>query len=94
MAPIGTFEVHDIFFNNEDDFYFIVNFSDPILTTQDLAGLITIQDYDQLITYAVQGNNIKVFPATRITGNQTVNAYCCSSSSVRCFVFINHLFYK
>jgi uncharacterized protein YfaS (alpha-2-macroglobulin family) len=73
MAPIGTFEVHDIFFNNEDDFYFIVNFSDPILTTQDLAGLITIQDYDQQITYAVQGNNIKVFPATRITGNQTVN---------------------
>ena len=68
-----TFEVHDIFFNNEDDFYFTVNFSDPILTTQNLAGLITIEGNEDLVTYTIQGNNVKVYPLKRLVGKQTIN---------------------
>jgi len=72
VAPVEDFRVHDLYFNNEDDFYFTLNFTDPVLTTQNLTGLITIDGYEDVITYAIQGNNIKVYPATRLTGDQTI----------------------
>ena len=68
VVPVSDFKVHDLYYNNEDDFYFTVNFTDPILATQDLSGLITIDGYVDPITYSIQNNNIKVYPSSRITG--------------------------
>ena len=49
------FKVHDLYNNNEDDFYFTVNFTDPILATQDLSPAInTIDGYVDPITYSIQ----------------------------------------
>ncbi|HRG42952.1 MAG TPA: Ig-like domain-containing protein [Saprospiraceae bacterium] len=62
VVPVSDFKVHDLYYNNEDDFYFTVNFTDPILATQDLSGLITIDGYVDPITYSIQNNNIKVYP--------------------------------
>jgi hypothetical protein len=77
VVPVSDFKVHDLYYNNEDDFYFTVNFTDPILT-QDLSGLITIDGYVDPITYSIQNNNIKVYPSSRITGFHMVR-YCLLS---------------
>ncbi len=72
VAPLSSFRVHDIYFGNDEDFFFIINFTDPVLATQNLGGLITIDGYDDVVNYSIQNNNIKVFPSKRITGEHTV----------------------
>ncbi|MCO6460143.1 MAG: hypothetical protein J5I59_01965 [Saprospiraceae bacterium] len=72
IVPLSEFRVHDLYFNNDDDFYFTINFTDPVLPNQDLSGLITVEGYDNPVSYTIQNNNIKVYPSSRITGNHLV----------------------
>ncbi|MEX0274462.1 MAG: alpha-2-macroglobulin, partial [Flavobacteriaceae bacterium] len=44
-----------------------VNFSEPLKPQQNFAGLVTIENAEHL-RYEVNGNILKVFPSTRITG--------------------------
>ena len=47
-------------------------FSDPLQASQDLKGLIGIEDYKGILRFNVDGNRLQVFPAQRLTGSRTV----------------------
>lgn len=72
VAPLTEFKVHDIYFSQDEDFFFIINFTDPVSATQNLGGMITIDGFDEVVNYSVQNNNILVYPSKRITGEKTV----------------------
>ncbi|HRI61338.1 MAG TPA: MG2 domain-containing protein, partial [Saprospiraceae bacterium] len=48
--------------------YIVLNFSDPILPTQDLSGLIHLDNYTGSMTFAIDGNFVRVYPGARISG--------------------------
>lgn len=72
VPAINDFQVHDVYPSMNEDFYFTINFSDPIDRAQDLSGLIKIEGYLETLRAEVNGNNIIVYPASRITGKRTV----------------------
>ena len=51
-----------------------INFSDPLLENQDFAGLVTIENTQDL-RYEVNGNVLNVYPPNRIVGNVKVTVF-------------------
>lgn len=51
--------------------YLLLQFSDPLKEDQDLRGLINITSLDEL-SYSIEGNNIKVYPQSRVDGSYKV----------------------
>lgn len=51
-----------------------LNFSDPLDPEQDLSGLVTIENAQDL-RYEIQGNLLRVYPSTRILGEVWVKAF-------------------
>lgn len=73
MVPAkGNFTLLDVRAVDEDGQYVSVLFSDPINVTQDLTGLITISNQEQ-VTYSINGSEVKVYLTDAPEGNYTVN---------------------
>src|SRR5690606_3815273 len=51
-----------------------INFSDPLLENQDFAGLVTIENTQDL-RYEVNGNVLNVYPPNRVLGNVKVTVF-------------------
>ena len=60
--------------------YLKINFSDPIKKQQNFDGLVQIQNSKE-VTYVIDGNVLKVFPAERIIGNVQVDIFQGITSS-------------
>ncbi|MCR9287505.1 MAG: MG2 domain-containing protein [Bacteroidetes bacterium] len=58
---------------SEDGTYVLLHFSDPILKGQNLNGLINISNYNGNLDFVVDGNNIRVYPDGRLTGERNIN---------------------
>ncbi|MBC7389404.1 MAG: hypothetical protein H7329_09360 [Opitutaceae bacterium] len=71
----GVFKFLEAIVIQEPDQYVSVKFSDPLLKSQDLAGLIKIGDLSSL-KFTISGNEAKVYPSVRQTGtmNLSVNS--------------------
>ena len=52
--------------------YILLNFSDPIAATQTLDGLIRLENYNGVLRFAIDGNFVRVYPASRISGNRNL----------------------
>lgn len=52
----------------------ILNFSEPLKENQNLSGLVTIENANNL-RYEIDGNLLKVYPSTRILGQVRVNVH-------------------
>ncbi|MBK8194225.1 MAG: hypothetical protein IPK76_13800 [Lewinellaceae bacterium] len=50
----------------------VLNFSDPVAPTQDMNGLIRIDDYSGTHTFAVDGNFVRVYPGGRLSGDRNL----------------------
>jgi uncharacterized protein YfaS (alpha-2-macroglobulin family) len=50
--------------------YIEVNFSDPLLASMNLNGLIGIQEFDGNFTFSLDGNRLLIYPSKRITGTR------------------------
>jgi uncharacterized protein YfaS (alpha-2-macroglobulin family) len=72
VPALGNFSVSQIQVIDEDEQYISIRFSDPILMNQDLNGLITINDVQDL-KFIIEKNEVKVYPATRISGSKNIN---------------------
>lgn len=70
VPALGDFKVVEYKTFNNPDQYVVLTFSDPIRRSQDLNGLINIPDMN--LRYLVEGNDVKVFPLTRVTGEHTI----------------------
>ncbi len=54
--------------------YLLINFSDPLKKQQNFDGLVTLQNVKQP-KYVVDGNVLKVYPNSKLTGNIIVNVF-------------------
>lgn len=70
VPALGDFKVLEYKTFNNPDQYVVLTFSDPIRRSQDLNGLITIANTN--LRYLVEGNDVKVFPITRVVGEHTI----------------------
>ncbi|HXB42037.1 MAG TPA: MG2 domain-containing protein [Bacteroidia bacterium] len=71
IPALGDFSVSDAKVIDGEDQYVELTFSDPILSGQNLKGIITLQGVDNL-TYAIEGNVVKVFLPNRVLGEKLI----------------------
>lgn len=72
IPGLNDFKVTDARVVQGDGIYILLHFSDPILSDQNLDGLISISDYRGEMEFIVDGNEVRVYPRTRITGERKV----------------------
>ncbi|MFZ4474646.1 MAG: MG2 domain-containing protein [Saprospiraceae bacterium] len=68
VAALDEFVVLNVQSLQVDEQYVLINFSDPVTPDQDLAGLIRIEGYSGGLRYVVDGNFVRVYPSTRLSG--------------------------
>lgn len=71
IPALGDFKVMDIKIGHQPEQYLSIQFSDPVKKGQNLDGLIYLENYTTL-SYHVDGNIIKAFPAVRQGGKVKV----------------------
>ncbi len=69
VPSLGEFTVIGVRVENSGNPVVIINFSDPISATQNLQGLINLQGYTGASQFTVDGNFVRLFPPTNISGN-------------------------
>lgn len=67
----GDFKVLDIMPVQDNGQYLVVQFSDPLRIGQELNGLLGISN-SEMPAYAIQGSEVKLYPAERLEGNFSV----------------------
>ncbi len=72
VAPFDEFGVLSARAVQVEEQYVVVNFSDPVSSGQDLTGLIRIEGYDGKLRFVVDGNFVRVYPGSRVTGDHTL----------------------
>ena len=72
VPAIGTFKVMNVMAMNDAEQYASIQFSDPIATGQELAGLISISNVED-ITYTINGSEVKVYAGDQFNGDYIVN---------------------
>ena len=72
IPALGDFTVMNMRLVQEAEQYLKVNFSDPLSTTQDLNGLVKINDWYGTLRQSVDGNSILVYPSERVSGDKNV----------------------
>jgi alpha-2-macroglobulin len=68
MPALGDFKVMDVKVAQQPDQFLQIRFSDPVKKGQNLEGMIYLENYTSL-TYQIEGNTIKAYPAARQGGN-------------------------
>ena len=72
VPALGDFKVTDIKVKHEPEQYVDIRFSDPLKPTQNLDGLITIENTDDDLNFIVEGQSVRVYTPYRISGENTV----------------------
>lgn len=69
VPALGMFAIADVQVVHQPEQYVSLRFSDPVKRNQNLAGLIRLQEEDNL-RFLVDGNEIRVFPGARLSGSR------------------------
>lgn len=74
IPALGDFKVMDIKAVNEPEQYVSILFSDPLLETQSLEGLIIFSDApaENNFKFTIEENEVKAYPVSRQSGTRTV----------------------
>ena len=85
IPALNDFKIVKVNVNQVGEQYVSLQFSDPLLSTQQVDGLIAIADYNGNYRYIIDGNELRVFPSNRITGERkiTVNSGIKNVNSYR-----------
>ena len=70
----NQFKVLDIRLKNDDEEYISINFSDKLSKSQNFKGLVSVQN-DNNPTFISNGNELKVFPSTKLQGSVLVSVF-------------------
>ncbi len=73
IPALGDFSVTKAQVAKGDEQYIELQFSDPLQPDQDLNGLITINGYNDNLRFLIDGNQVRIYPRIRLTGERTVN---------------------
>ncbi|MEO6684006.1 MAG: MG2 domain-containing protein, partial [Ginsengibacter sp.] len=74
VPAIGDFKVLDVVAMNSSEQYASVQFSDPIEVGQELTGLITLDNENDL-TYSIDGSEVKIYTGDQLDGNYSMNIH-------------------
>lgn len=72
VPALGNFKLLDAQLAADNGAYLLLNFSDPLLESQDLTGLIRISGYDGALRTAIDGNFVRVYTPQPLTGKRTI----------------------
>ncbi|MCB0557902.1 MAG: hypothetical protein H6573_15910 [Lewinellaceae bacterium] len=72
IPAIDDFKVTSARAIQGQDQYIQVHFSDPLLESQSLEGLVTIIGYGSNFRFIIDGNTLRAYPASRLVGEQTL----------------------
>lgn len=73
VPSLDDFKVTDARVEQSDGQSIILTFSDPILKSQELAGLIRLRNYNGNLDFTIDGNQVRIYPKGRLTGEQTLD---------------------
>jgi uncharacterized protein YfaS (alpha-2-macroglobulin family) len=73
VPSLDEFTVMDVKKSETEEQYIAINFSDPIQADQDLNGLINISGYNERLRFLVDGNQVRIYPPSRVLGSKTIN---------------------
>lgn len=74
VPAIGDFKVLDIRVVQDQEQYALVQFSDPITLGQQLEGLISISNQENM-SYTILGSEVKVYANARLEGQYTMHVH-------------------
>jgi uncharacterized protein YfaS (alpha-2-macroglobulin family) len=72
VPAIGDFKVMNVMEVNDVEQYASVQFSDPLAIGQELDGLISVSN-QQNISYTINGSEVKIYVSDKLDGNYTVS---------------------
>jgi alpha-2-macroglobulin len=72
IPALGDFKVLNVRVENREEICAIVHFSDPILTSQDLKGLISLKGWDGNFRFVIDRNFVRCYPDRRLTGEKNM----------------------
>ncbi|MEL6864447.1 MAG: MG2 domain-containing protein, partial [Bacteroidota bacterium] len=72
VPSINAFKVMDARIVQDKEQYIQVQFSDPLTKSQDIKGLVQLQDYSGKLRYNINGSELRVYPSGRINGTRTL----------------------
>jgi uncharacterized protein YfaS (alpha-2-macroglobulin family) len=68
IPALGDFKLMNVNVTHQPEQFILIQFSDPVKKGQNLEGLIYLENFTTL-SYAVEGNIVKAYPAVRQGGN-------------------------
>jgi alpha-2-macroglobulin len=74
IPSLGDFSILKATVQQTETQCVVVNFSDPILPTQDLAGLLRIEAYTGKLRYIIEGNFVTIYPESALEGQKNLIA--------------------
>jgi alpha-2-macroglobulin len=72
VPAVGSFVVLGVRPIQQTEEYVLVQFSDPLAINQDLHGLITVSEQED-VSYTINGSEVKVYVPNRLDGSYKVN---------------------
>ena len=72
VPGILNFKVMSAQVVQDNEQYALIHFSDPLLQAQDFKGLIRIGDYTGVLRFQVDGNQLRIYPSKRLSGERKV----------------------
>ncbi len=72
IPSLSDFKVMDVQVMQGNEQYISLRFSDPLLATQNVNGLISMTNFGGNFRSIIQGNELRIFPSVKITGEHKV----------------------
>ncbi len=74
IPSLNDFKIMDASAFQGQEQYIIVQFSDPLKQNQDLTGLITLNGFSGQLNFLVEGQQLRVYPSSRLSGSYSLVA--------------------
>lgn len=72
VPSLAEFKVNWAEVERGGDPHLTLNFTDPLQKSQELKGLVKIDNYKGRLKFVVDGNDLKIYPTGRITGERKI----------------------
>ena len=72
VPSLSDFQVMDAQVVQQEEQFVLLHFSDQLEPTQDLKGLVSIENYTKSFRFNIDGNQLRIYPAGRIAGEHKV----------------------
>ena len=83
VPSLGQFKVMDARVVQGQEQYVLLQFSDPLLSSQDMSGMVKIDGYSGQLRYTIDANQLRVYPARRISGDHRVKVQAGIKNSLK-----------